>query len=94
MQALGAASTSVSIHTPDAPLQPQVRLDATLETTPIFRSLDQLHRDGVFGLRADADNAYGYSPAYPMATRFVPSNILEAKWALVHGAAPVTGEAE
>ena len=94
VQALGAASTSVSIHTPDAPLQPQVRLDATLETTPIFRSLDQLHRDGVFGLRADADNAYGYSPAYPMATRFVPSNILEAKWALVHGAAPVTGEAE
>ena len=45
----------------------------------------------MFGMRADADNAYGYSPSYPMATRFVPANILEAKWALVHGAAPATG---
>ena len=25
-------------------------------------------------MRADADNAYGYSPSYPMATRFVPAS--------------------
>ena len=33
-------------------------------------------------MRADADNAYGYSPSYPMATRFVSGSILEAKWTL------------
>jgi hypothetical protein len=88
VRACGAASTAVSLHTTDAPLKPQVQLDDALEITPLFRSLNKLHRDGVFGMRPDAANAYGYSPSYPMATRFVPSDILEAKWALVHGAAP------
>jgi len=50
------------------------------------------HVRAVFGMRADADNAYGYSPSYPLATRFIPGAILEAKWALVHGIAPVAGE--
>jgi hypothetical protein len=88
VRARGAVSTAISLHTVDAPLKPQVQLDGVLEITPLFRSLDKLHRDGVFGMRPDADNAYGYSPSYPMATRFVPSDILEAKWALVHGTAP------
>jgi hypothetical protein len=92
VRARGAVSTAISLHTSDAPLKPQVQLDDVLGITPLFHSLDKLHRDGVFGMRADADNAYGYSPSYPMATRFVPGNILEAKWALVHGAAPVAGE--
>ncbi len=92
VRARGAVSTAISLHTGDAPLQPQVRLDELLETTPVFRSLDKLHRDGVFGMRADVNNAYGYSPLYPMATRFVPAPILDAKWALVHGAAPATDE--
>jgi hypothetical protein len=87
VRARGAVSTAISLHTGDAPLKPQVQLDDVLEITPLFRSLEKFHRDGVFGMRADADNAYGYSPSYPMATRFVPKNILEAKWALVHGAA-------
>ena len=92
VQALGAVSTEISLHTGDAPLKPQVRLDDVLGITPLFHSLDQLHRAGVFGMRPDAGNAYGYSPSYPMATRFVPSNVLEAKWALVHGTAPATAE--
>ena len=89
---VSAASTAISLHTRDAPLQPQVQLDDVLKITPLFRSLDKFHRDGVFGMRADADNAYGFSPSYPMATRFVPGAILEAKWALVHGTAPAIGE--
>jgi hypothetical protein len=92
VRARGAVSTAISLHTSDAPLKPQVQLDDVLGIASLFHSLDKLHRDGVFGMRADADNAYGYSPSYPMATRFVPGNILEAKWALVHGAAPVAGE--
>jgi len=85
VRARGAASTAISLHTGDGPLKPQVQLDDVLEITPLFRSLDKFHRDGMFGMRPDADNAYGYSPSYPMATRFVPGAILEAKWTLVHG---------
>jgi hypothetical protein len=88
IRALGAVSTEISIHTPGAELKPQVVLDDILETTPLFRSLDKLHRDGVFGMRPEAANEYGYSPAYPLATRFIPYHVLEAKWALVHGVAP------
>jgi hypothetical protein len=92
VRARGAVSTAISLHTRDAPLKPQVQLDDVLGITPLFRSLDKFHRDGVFGMRID--NAYGYAPSYPMATRFVPGNILEAKWALVHGTAPAPGEEE
>ncbi|HEV3271909.1 MAG TPA: PD-(D/E)XK nuclease family protein [Candidatus Methylacidiphilales bacterium] len=87
VRALGAASMTISLHTVDAPLKPQVHLDDALEIAPLFRSLDKFHRDGLFGMRPDAANPYGYSPSYPMATRFVPADILEAKWALVHGTA-------
>jgi hypothetical protein len=87
VRALGVVSTAISIHTPDAPLKQQVVLEDILDGTPLFRSLDKLHRNGVFGMRADADNEYGYSPSYPLATRFIPSNVLNAKWALVHGQA-------
>jgi hypothetical protein len=86
-RACGAVTTAISLHTRDEVLEPQIQLDEVLEITSLFRSLDKFHRDGVFGMRADADNPYGYSPLYPMATRFVPKNILEAKWALAHGAA-------
>jgi hypothetical protein len=89
VKALGAASTAISLHTSDAPLKQQVFLEDIPGNTPLFRSLEKLHRDGVFGMRADADNAYGYSPSYPLATRFVPAGILEAKWTLVHGIAPI-----
>jgi hypothetical protein len=94
-QALGAVSTSISLHTVDAPLKPQMPLEDIVEITPLFRSLDIFHRRGIFGMRPDADNVYGYSPNYPMATRFIPGSILETKWALVHGDAPAPGgEAE
>lgn len=94
VRTMGATSMAISLHTCDAPLKQQVQLESVLEKTRIFRSLDKLHRDGVFGMRADADNAYGYSPVYPMATRFVPGDILEAKWALVHGGNSASEEVE
>ena len=92
VRACGATSTTISLHTVDAPLKRQTNLEEVMKITPLFRSLDKLHREGVFGMRADADNAYGYSPSYPMATRFIPGDILEDKWALVHGTASTAGE--
>ena len=53
-------------------------------STPFCASLEKLHRDGVFGMRPDANSEYGYAPNYPIATQFVPSHILEAKWELTH----------
>ena len=92
VRARGAVSTAISLHTAHAPLKQQVQLDEALGFGPLFQSLDKFHRDGVFGMRPDADNPYGFSPSYPMATRFIPSSILAAKWALVHGAVPTVGE--
>ena len=93
VRGLHASSTAISLQTPDIALKKQVWLEDILEATPIFRSLQKLHRDGIFGMRADFNNAYGYSPDYPMATRFVPPSILDAKWSLIHGAV-ATGELE
>jgi hypothetical protein len=93
-QALGANATSVSLHTVEAPLKPQIDVDKIEEIAPLFRSLEIFHRNGIFGMRPDAENIYGYAPGYPIATRFVPGDILKAKWTLVHGGAPAGGEAE
>lgn len=92
LRARGAVSTAISLHTPDAPLKQQVKVEDLVEMPSLFRSLNTLHHDGIFGMRPDALNAYGYSPSYPMATRFIPADILEAKWALVHGTAITTEE--
>ena len=74
----------MSLRTPDAESKAPIELNAALD--PILHALDKLHRDGVFGMRPDADNDYGFAPAYPIATQFIPSYILEAKWELTHGA--------
>jgi hypothetical protein len=58
----------------------------------LFRGLDRLHRQGVFGERPAPENEYGFAPAYPIATRPVEAGVLEAKWALTHGAAALEEE--
>jgi hypothetical protein len=92
VRAQGAAATSVSLHTFGEILKEQIDLDDALGQPDLFRSLDLFHRAGIFGMRADAPGGYGYAPAHPIATRMVPSRVLDAKWALVHGAGPVGGE--
>ncbi|HEX4140406.1 MAG TPA: PD-(D/E)XK nuclease family protein, partial [Candidatus Methylacidiphilales bacterium] len=92
MRSLGAGPTVFSLLTRNAVLKEQVDLDAALQDAALFRSLEIMHRAGIFGMRADAENEYGFSPAYPLATRFIPKYILEAKWARVHGGLPVEEE--
>lgn len=95
IRAGGASPVVLSLHTFDEPLKPQIDLENVLEIEPLFRSLDIFHRAGIFGQRGNADSAYGFAPTYPMATRFVPGSVLEAKWALVHGGeAPAAEGAE
>ena len=83
VRALGADIISMSVLAPDFKAEKQLDLD--VEVDPILASLDKFHRDGIFGMRPDADSDYGYAPSYPIATQFVPSHILEAKWELTHG---------
>ncbi len=92
MRSLGAGPVSFSLLTRNAVLKEQADVDAALQNAALFHSLEIMHRDGIFGMRPDADNEYGFSPPYPLATRFVPKHILEAKWARVHGGAPVDEE--
>jgi hypothetical protein len=94
-RARGAGPVAISLHTFTTPLKEQVQLDDALAMTDLFRSLDTLHRSGIFGMRDDAQNAYGFSPTYPMATRYISPEILDAKWERVHGSASVNpGEDE
>jgi hypothetical protein len=85
LRALGAGPIVFSLHTFDTPLKPQVQLDEILQTTGLFSSLEIFHRKGIFGMRGDAQNEYGYSPVFPMATQFVSKTLLDAKWNLLHG---------
>jgi hypothetical protein len=94
VRALGGTSVRLSLLTRGAQLKEQVDLDAMPADTPLFRSLELMHRGGIFGMRPDAENEYGFSPEYPLATRFIPRHVLEAKWALVHGGQPREGEEE
>lgn len=93
VRALGSNTTAISIQTPGTLIEPQIELEDFVETTQLFRSLNKLHHDGIFGMRPDAENEYGYTPAYPLATRFISNDILEAKWALVHGSSGEVGDA-
>ncbi len=89
----GAQSVAISLHTFDAPLKPQVQIEQVMGNLELFRSLDQFHHAGIFGMRPDSENEYGFSPAYPMATRPIAADVLEAKWALVHGTGALEEEA-
>jgi hypothetical protein len=86
IRAAGARSIAVSLQTYDAALKPQVQIEQVEANVALFRSLDRMHRTGIFGQRPEPDGDYGFRRAYPMATRPIPRSVLEAKWALTHGA--------
>jgi len=83
IRALGAETTFMSVLAPESAAEKQLELGPAVD--PILASLEKLHREGIFGMRPDANSDYGYAPSYPIATQFVPSYILEAKWDLTHG---------
>jgi hypothetical protein len=93
VQALGAAATTMSLHTFDRPLVRQIGLNDVTPITGVFRSLDILHRRGIFGQAPSTENEFAFQPGYPMTTRAVPAEILAAKWALVHEIPPPAEEA-
>jgi hypothetical protein len=92
VRARGAGPVAVSLQTFDTRLKPQVQLDDALRSGGLFRSLEIFHRAGIFGMRPDAENDYGFAPGYPMATRPISASTLETKWELIHGAGALEEE--
>ena len=80
---LGAEKISVSLLAPESEAKSQIELNATID--PMLASLDRLHRNGIFGMRSNANSEYGFAPSYPIATQAIPNPILDAKWSLTHG---------
>ena len=88
LERAGAAAVALSLQTADTSLRQQAQLSQVRNCTALFRSLDRMHRQGVFGQRPKKkESDYGHNPALPMATRPIPADVMEAKWALTHGAA-------
>lgn len=92
LRSLGAGATAISLLTRNAALKEQAQLDDVLREGALFRSLEIMHRGGIFGMRPAADSDYGFAAVYPLATRLIPKHVLEAKWALAHGG--VAGDEE
>ncbi len=94
VRARGGEGIAVSLQTFDAPLAPQIQIEQVFAATALFQGLGRLQREGIFGMRPDAENEYGFAPDYPMATRFIAAEILDAKWKLTHGEALATEEGD
>ena len=73
IRALGAETTAMSMLAPESAAEKQLDLGPAID--PILASLEKFHREGIFGMRPDADSDYGYAPNYPIATQLVPSFI-------------------
>ena len=85
LRARGAAGVAMSVLTPGAKLKRQLTEAGLLGMGEPFRTLEAMHRHGVFGQSASEDREHGHAPDYPMTTRTVSREVLQAKWALERG---------
>jgi hypothetical protein len=92
LRALGCGHVEISLLPPGIALKEQVALDDALTAMPLFRSLELMHRRGIFGQRPVKESPYGYAPEFPLATRTIPFEVLQEKWARLHGDAARAGE--
>jgi hypothetical protein len=85
LQARGAEPVELSVLTPATELKSQLAIDKLLAMDEPFRTIDAMHRTGVFGQSPAEDDEHGHAPDYPMTTRSIPRDVLEAKWSRTHG---------
>jgi hypothetical protein len=84
---LGAVEVSASIVSLAVKnVAPQLSVIDLAPHTDVFADLAEMQRTGVFGMKGEIRPAFGYSPAYPLATLAIDNDILEDKWALTHPA--------
>ena len=85
LRALGAEAVAMSVLTPGAVLKQQLTDLQLLTLQEPFRTIDAMHRTGVFGQAPVEDRDHGFAPDYPMTTRSVSREVLEAKWEIERG---------
>jgi hypothetical protein len=85
LRALGAETVTLSVLTPGAELKRQLGHETVLAMQEPFRTIDAIHRRGVFGQSPAEDREHGFAPDYPMTTRAIAHDVLQAKWAIEHG---------
>jgi PD-(D/E)XK nuclease superfamily len=87
MRELGAAQVSVSIISLAVKnVAPQLSVVDLAPHTDVFADLAEMQLTGVFGMKGEIRQAFGYSAPYPLATLPIDNDILEDKWALTHPA--------
>jgi hypothetical protein len=85
LRALGAEPVSMSVLTPGAVLKRQIEETGSRGSSEPFRTLEAMHRAGIFGQSDQEDRAHGFAPDYPLTTRTIPREVLKAKRALERG---------
>jgi hypothetical protein len=85
LRARGADPVALSILTPATELKSQMTVDKLLAMDQPFRAIDAMHRTGVFGQSPAEDDEHGHAPDYPMTTRSISRDVLEAKWTRARG---------
>ena len=85
LRARGAEPVAMSVLTPGAVLKPQLQETGARGPSEPFRTLEAMHRAGLFGQSDQEDSGHGYAPAYPMTTRTISREVLKAKRALARG---------
>lgn len=85
IRALGATEVDVSIVSFAVKVvAPQLSVTDLEEQTAVFAGLATMQRTGIFGMKGEIRPAFGYGPAYPLATLPIDNDVLEDKWALTH----------
>jgi hypothetical protein len=82
LRALGAEPVALSVLTPGSVLKRQLEETGTRGPSEPFRTLEAMHRGGLFGQSDQEDRAHGFAPDYPITTRAIPREVLKAKRAL------------
>jgi transposase-like protein len=85
LRALGAQPVHFSVLTPGAVLKRQLEETGSRGASEPFRTIEAMHRWGLFGQSDQEDRAHGFAPDYPMTTRIIPREVLKAKRALARG---------
>lgn len=89
----GASQVQLSLLAPGTELKPGKELALEEIDLEIYRSLDLVHRAGIFGQKPLPDD-YAFAPPLPLTTLSPHEDVLNAKWNLLRGESEAEEEKE
>jgi hypothetical protein len=85
LRALGAREVGASILSSAVrKVAPQLSAADLAPHSAVFADLAAMQQTGIFGMKGELRPAFGFSPAYPLATLTIDDEILEDKWQRTH----------